>query len=97
MAFNIVMLDVAEAEFWEAVDFYHAQRPDLGKSFAREIDRTIKLIRLKPRAFPKVYKTRRRALLQKFPFALFFDILGDTIFVLSVFHNSRDPEIWKNR
>jgi toxin ParE1/3/4 len=94
MKFQIKLIDFAEAELWEAIDFYDAQKLDLGKAFAREFGKTINLIRKNPKQFPKIYKTRRRAVVQNFPFAVFYDILDDTIFIISIFHSRRDPKIW---
>jgi plasmid stabilization system protein ParE len=33
----------------------------------------------------------------KFPFAVFYDVLDDTIFIIAIFHNRRDPKIWQER
>ena len=39
----------------------------------------------------------RRALLRRFPYALFFRIVDDAVFVMACFHSSRDPRIWQHR
>ena len=51
-----------------------------------------------PRQFPVVYKSIRRALLRRFPYALMFVIEADeTLTVIACFHGSRDPARWRKR
>lgn len=47
--------------------------------------------------FPVVFKAVRRALLRRFPYALFFVIEDEVIFVIACFHGNRDPLQWQNR
>jgi len=50
------------------------------------------------RQFPVVYKSIRRALLHRFPYALMFVIEADeTLTVIACFHGSRDPAHWQKR
>jgi plasmid stabilization system protein ParE len=39
----------------------------------------------------------RRALLKRFPYAVYFAVDNEIIVVLAVFHTSRDPESWRRR
>ena len=50
-----------------------------------------------PLMFPVVFKAVRRALLRRFPYALFFVIEDEVIFVIACFHGNRDPLQWQNR
>ena len=51
-----------------------------------------------PRQFPVVYKSIRRALLRRFPYALMFVIEADgTQTVIACFHGNRDPAKWQKR
>jgi hypothetical protein len=51
-----------------------------------------------PRQFPVVYKSIRRTLLRRFPYALMFVIEADgTVAVIACFHGSRDPAHWQKR
>lgn len=45
--------------------------------------------------FPVVFKNVRRARLRKFPYALFFRIMPDALFVIACFHGSRGPNQWQ--
>ncbi len=51
-----------------------------------------------PLAYPVVHQYDvRRALTQKFPYSIIFTVEEQSIFVIAVFHSSRDPMIWKGR
>jgi plasmid stabilization system protein ParE len=39
----------------------------------------------------------RRALLRRFPYAVYFAIEGDIVIVVAVLHASRDPAEWQRR
>jgi plasmid stabilization system protein ParE len=85
-------LDLAEAHAW-----YSAQRRPLGREFLRAVDRCISAIRRHPDAYQRVDHRMRRALLRRFPYAVFFEVLGGEIIVYAVFHGARDPRAWKRR
>ncbi|WP_235884757.1 type II toxin-antitoxin system RelE/ParE family toxin [Bradyrhizobium frederickii] len=44
-----------------------------------------------PRQFPAAYKDTRRAMLRRFPYIVVFRELQDAVYVIAVFHTSRDP------
>lgn len=48
-------------------------------------------IELLPRAYPLVHGQTRKALVARFPYALFFSVDGDVVVVEAVFHTARDP------
>jgi plasmid stabilization system protein ParE len=49
-----------------------------------------------PFAFPRVHGDTRRAVLRRFPYAIYFRILDDDIVILAV-HGRQDPQRWKSR
>jgi plasmid stabilization system protein ParE len=44
-----------------------------------------------------VHETYRRALVRRFPYAIFYEHAGDVVTVYSVFHTSQDPAKWRQR
>jgi plasmid stabilization system protein ParE len=50
-------------------------------------------------AFPQVYGETRRALLERFPYGIYFisAILNDEVIVLAVLHGRRHPRRWQSR
>jgi len=39
----------------------------------------------------------RRGRLRRFPYVVYYELAGDDILVLAVWHGRRDPEGWKER
>jgi plasmid stabilization system protein ParE len=85
-------LDLAEAHAW-----YSAQRRGLGREFVRAVDACFAAIRRHPQAYQLIDRKMRRALVSRFPYAVFFEILAGDIVVYAVFHGARDPRTWKRR
>jgi len=50
-----------------------------------------------PAAFPVIRNGVRRAMLRRFPYAVFFRVLPDLIQVIACFHTNRDPVRWRRR
>jgi plasmid stabilization system protein ParE len=54
-------------------------------------------LRRDPEAYQLVDSTMRRALLRRFPYAIFFEVGATEIVVYGVFHGARDPQSWRRR
>ena len=50
-----------------------------------------------PEAYALVDATMHRALLRRFPYAIFYEIEPVQIVVYAVFHGARDPRAWRRR
>lgn len=87
----------ADAELAEARQWYSQQRLNLDIEFMEEIGEAVARIRSNPYLYPVVYKTLRRVVARRFPFAMFYEITTEEIQVVAVFHSRRDPERWKSR
>ena len=87
----------ADAELAEARLWYSHQRQDLDLEFMQCIDNTLSRIVDNPHLFPLVYRSFRRAVVRRFPFAVFYEITADEIEVFAIFHSRRDPDAWKSR
>jgi toxin ParE1/3/4 len=48
-----------------------------------------------PESYPVVTRHLRRALIDRFPFAIFYLTDAEVIQVFAVLHTSRDPQIWQ--
>jgi plasmid stabilization system protein ParE len=98
MSLSIRFLHSAEYEADESVVYYERQQPGLGSRFRIALETAIDAISATPQAFPVVHRrTVRRALVDRFPFIVVYQIETDSIVVVSVFHTSRDPLIWQGR
>lgn len=94
---RLVFRPQAEAELLDARAWYEEQRPGLGQTFAAAVDRALAGIVQNPLAYPRVHGETRRALLQRFPYAIYFRVVSDELVVLAVMHGRRLPRRWQSR
>lgn len=94
---RLVLRPQAEAELLEARDWYEDQRPGLGSAFAADVDGALGGIIRAPLAYPRVQEEIRRALVRRFPYAIYFRAMPDEIVVLAVLHGRRHPRRWQSR
>jgi len=85
-------LDVEAAFAW-----YENERADLGLEFLDELRATYNRIADGPLKYQLTRSGIRRALLRRFPYAVYFAVEGDVLVVLAVLHASRDPAEWQRR
>lgn len=98
MMLAIELGPAAREEFDEASDWYGEQESDLRSEFIESINETLMQIRRLPLSFPVVYGLDiRRALVSKFPYAVFFKQEERRILIYAIFHTSRNPLIWSGR
>lgn len=89
---------IAETDIKEASDWYDERENGLGGRFLDELGATLTRIRLIPRQFPDVGRGLRRALLGRFPYAVYFVLRDEErISVIAVLHQKRNPATWKRR
>lgn len=87
----VLLREEALEEIAAASAWYGRQRPELGSELIAQIEQSIELLADHPDAFPVVGSNIRRALLRRFPFALYYRSLDtETIEVLAVLHQRRD-------
>ena len=86
----------AENEVLEARQWYEEREPGLGAEFGNAVSDTVLHIVDNPMAFPIIRGETRRAVLRRFPYAVYFRMLGDDIIVLAV-HGRQHPRRWQNR
>jgi len=87
----------AQTEMSGAAVYYEAQQKDLGKRFLLAVQDAVKHIQINPSLYPVVHLDVRRSIVQTFPFSVLFRIRPDSIMVMAVMHQRRDPDCWKSR
>jgi len=97
MSVSVVFRRVARIEFDEATEWYERQQAGLGPRFVESVQRLLDRIAEQPDSFPVVHSTVREALVQRFPYCIYYGEKSDQILVLAVFHTARDPAIWQRR
>jgi len=94
---RLVFRPEAESELLDARGWYEGQRLGLGGAFAAAVEQTIAAILDKPLAYPRVHGDTRRALVGRFPYAVYFPSIADEVVVLAVMHGRRLPRRWQSR
>jgi plasmid stabilization system protein ParE len=97
VTYRIVVRKAAARDAADAYDWYDEQRVGLGHEFLNEIEATLNRIGSGPLLFPVVLDDVRRALVQRFPYSVYFRVRGQEVRVLAVVRQSRDPRSWKRR
>jgi plasmid stabilization system protein ParE len=97
MSLPVVLRLEARAEFDGAFDWYEQQRPGLGVDFVTQVQAVLDRISATPELYAQVFQDVRRAVVQRFPYAVFYKIEPQQVVVLAVFHSRRDPKIWQER
>jgi plasmid stabilization system protein ParE len=92
MAFVVMFKPLAEQEVAEAFNWYAQPHIAMEDAYLTELDRTAHFIAHNPFLYPHAEGEMRQANLNRFPYALFYVIDGDTVNVLSCFHHHRDPK-----
>jgi plasmid stabilization system protein ParE len=92
---RIIVRPEAEQEVQQAFDWYQEQSEGLGHEFLRATEACLSGVTRNPFAYtvaevPNV----RRALLRRFPYALFYVVDNESIVVLAVFNVKPQPIDW---
>ncbi|HLH19198.1 MAG TPA: type II toxin-antitoxin system RelE/ParE family toxin [Bryobacteraceae bacterium] len=94
---RIRLLPQAEADIKAARRWYDSERPGLGEEFVEAVEECFRRVASRPTAFPLVYKTARKALVNRFPYCVYFVADGSRSNVVAVLHGKRAPAIWQKR
>ena len=102
MTLQVLFEPEARDELAAAKAWYDDERPGLGADLLAEVDATIERILRWPDLPPRLLvagTTRhvRRAPLRRFPFAIVYAVVGDTLWVVAVAHARRRPGYWRDR
>jgi plasmid stabilization system protein ParE len=75
-------------------DWYEEQRSGIGEEFLSAVQSTLRSIAQFPEMFAFIHRDVRRAIVSRFPFAVFYVVESRRVVVLRVLHTARDPKIW---
>ena len=95
---QIIIRPLAVDDIQEAYDWYESQREGLGDEFLTALTATRDQLLDYPEAHPVLHRDTRRALLpRRFPYGLYYRIMGESIAIVACMHASRDPRRWQSR
>ena len=88
---DIRLLEVAQQELDEAVEYYNVELVGLGDQFLAEILSAFDRIKQFPQAWHPYTKNTRRCQTRRFPYGVIYQILETEILVIAVAHMHRRP------
>src|SRR5687768_8131326 len=94
---NIRFLTVANQEVDDAVAWYSQQGTDLSRGFLDDLDRAVRLARTYPLLATQIEPEIRRLLFARYPYSLIYGIEEDTLVIIAVAHQQREPRYWADR
>ena len=97
MKYRIVLTPDARADIGSAVHWYQGKDPDAAFRFLLETQATINRIKQYPKSFPFVRGALRRAVLDRFPFSIYFYLKNEIVSVIAVVHQRRRDITWLSR
>ena len=94
---NILLLEAAQQELDEAIEWYANQAPGLGEALLVETLKTFKLITQFPQAWHPLTEQTRRCRLNRFPYSVIYTEEGGDLLVIAIAHQHRRPGYWRAR
>jgi plasmid stabilization system protein ParE len=97
MSASIVLRPEAQLDIAEALSWYEEQGGEIGDSFLAAIEDIFQRIRNFPQGYGVEYRQVRAAPLHRFPYVVFYRLIGDAIQVVAVMHGRRHSRQWRSR
>jgi plasmid stabilization system protein ParE len=94
---ELIVRPDAESDITDAALWYEAQSQGLGSEFLRLADACLADVHRAPAQFPLIRRDARRALLRRFPYAIFFVVTDAAVDVVACLHVRRSPHEWGER
>ena len=95
---KLVIVPLALGELHDAAAFYAASaNAELGLAFLAEFDRAVSGILANPLVGALFRGSRRRYVLRRFPYSVYYQVTPDEIRIVAVAHHRRHPSYWAGR
>lgn len=96
MAKILIFTPEAEKDADDGYFWYENKRIGLGRQFLTAVDACIQSIKRNPK-YQVVDKAYHRAVVRRFPYAVFYEETDQQIIVYAVFQCSQNPDKWRER
>ena len=87
----------AHTEILEAGRWYEQRQAGLGLVFVHEVDRALSRIDHGPERYAISYRTLWRAIVRRFPYAVYYLVEASGVIAVGVLHQSRDRKTLDDR
>ncbi len=97
MSFELYVRPEAENDIQDAAKWYERQRKSLGGEFLDQVLIVFDILLENPAIYPVLHRNTHRAVMNRFPFGIYYRVEEETIVIVAVMHGSRHPERWRFR
>lgn len=98
MSLTLTVTSKAQEDFKNGLDWYEKQVPGLGIEFVRCVDARVRDVAHQPQLYPLVHAgSVRRALVSRFPYAIYFVEKRESVIVIAILHQRVHPGTWQMR
>ncbi|MDA3971225.1 MAG: type II toxin-antitoxin system RelE/ParE family toxin [Desulfobulbaceae bacterium] len=98
MTVELIIAPEAQLDVEDAYDWYEDHKFGLGEEFLSCVDAAVQSLCRSPKLYPKIFKDYRRALVRRFPYAIFYEYTDQKFLTIySFFHTSQEPNKWRKR
>ena len=94
---RLIVRSLAEAEIEEAYLWYLDHSAGAARGFLDELEDLFARITENPAQYPEVRVDLRRARMPRYPFGIYFTVVGEIVSVIGVIHARRHPRVWLRR
>lgn len=94
---ELIYHPAAKFELRQAAAWYEECRPNLGRAFLMEAERTAVKLDSAPLRWMRISGEYRRIRVRRFPYAFVYRVEAQAIYVVAVMHLYRRPEYWRSR
>jgi toxin ParE1/3/4 len=86
----VLLRPAAEADLATARDWYEQRQTGLGLLFLDEVARAMRELAHDPEQARPYYRNFRRIILRRFPYKIFYQVIGPRIVIFRVLHAKQD-------
>jgi plasmid stabilization system protein ParE len=92
MSWLVLVREQAEGDLAAARAWYEQKVPGLGDEFLDEFVAAMRKLELNPERERLYYRNFRRVLFRRFPYKIFYQIIGTRVVIFRVLHAKQDHE-----
>jgi toxin ParE1/3/4 len=97
VTYRLIIRPEAERDIALGRDWYETKRVGLGAELLSAVEVIFDRITQMPNLYPPEYKSIRRVGMKRFPYVVYYRIIGEVVEVIAVLHASRDTRRWRSR
>ncbi len=92
MNYKVVVKTPAERDISEVLEWYSEKSSHLPHKFLKNLHQTIKRIKRTPQGYQKRYAEIRLIFVSNFPYAVYYTLEEEIVYIHAVLHTKRNPK-----